>query len=165
MSTNLRSFVPAIYAVGIIMILVALGDLSGTVWPMRPGDVGWRYGAMGISSNYLVTPIFGLLLLSSAAALASHRGFLRFLALLAIVISAAIAAAIALFALDTVQMRQGAEAGAKWVTGVSATIASVKFVCAATVLFILGLGGLRGAKVAVTDRSGRERSGLVVGTS
>ena len=62
MITNpLRPFVPAIYAVGIVMLLVAIGDYSGQLWPFRPTDVGWRYGAVGIFSNFLVTPFVGWL--------------------------------------------------------------------------------------------------------
>lgn len=167
MITNpLRPFVPAIYAVGIVMLLVAIGDYSGQLWPFRPTEVGWRYGAVGIFSNFLVTPVFALLLIGAAAAVGGHRIMLRILGVIGIGFTAALLVSIALFSLDALQVRQQAEPGAKWLTTISASMAAAKLLMAAAVSFILGLGTLKASKViGGPERQGRERTGLVVGTS
>ena len=112
-------------------------------------------------SQFLVTPTFGWLLLMTAAAIGGHFTVLRFLGVLAIVISAAMVASVALFSLDTIQIRQGADQGGKFVTAVSATFASIKIALASVVVFLVGLGGLKSGR----GSSERRRGGLVVGAS
>ena len=69
----------------------------------------------------------------------------------------------ALFSLDAVQFRQGAAPDAQWLTTVSASIAVGKYIAAAIVLFLTGMGGLQGAKAMAGPKG--ERAGLVVGAS
>lgn len=164
-NSSLRPFVPALYLVGVVMVVIALGDFLGNVWPFRPTAVDWRYSALGILSGFLVTPLFGLLLLAAGAALGGHGKMLRALGVVGILIAAFLLASIALFALDALQVRQQAAPGAKWVTAVSSLIAGAKYLLGSVVALMIGQGAFQAARAGAPSARSRGQGGLVVGAS
>jgi hypothetical protein len=151
--TVARSLGVAVYAVGILIMLISAGDFISNVWPWRVGAVDWRYGAIGILSTYLVTPIVGLLLVTITAALLEHTAFLRTLAVACVVMSMILTVAVIAFLLDSLQVRQGVQPTSKWFTTVSFMIAAVKHFLAIGTLAILGRSAWRA--------SGRDGEGPV----
>jgi hypothetical protein len=105
--TVARSLGVAVYAVGALIVVISVGDFISNVWPWRVGAVDWRYGAIGIMSTYLVTPIVGLLLVTITAALLEQTAFLRALAVGYIVMAMFLTVAVVAFLLDSLQVRQG----------------------------------------------------------
>src|SRR5687768_7635051 len=68
------------YAVGGLFILIPFLDNVISVWPFRLGEVAWRFGAVGLFSRSLLTPLLGLFLLLGLSILAEHRLFTRVVA-------------------------------------------------------------------------------------
>lgn len=95
----------ASYFVALMFIVLALADILTNAWPWDFGSEQWRFGMVGIASNYLMSIIFGLLLAALTAALAEHRQVLRVVAGLTgagVVILMLLAFT---FSLDTIQVR------------------------------------------------------------
>ncbi len=72
-----RSIVWAIYAVALVLLVSPLVDLIGAIWPPRMGEVSWRFGAFGLTTGALVSPILGLAMLKVAGVLLEHRAVVR----------------------------------------------------------------------------------------
>ncbi|MEO8448706.1 MAG: hypothetical protein ABI647_02885 [Gemmatimonadota bacterium] len=133
----------AIYAVGIMIVLVALGDFMSNVWPWRMGAVDWRYGSLGILSTFLVTPTLGMLIIVLNAAYLGHRGLLRSLGLICILGAAGLTVVVVAFLLDSLEVRRSVTEDAKWFTTISFMIAAAKHAIALVTLSLLGLGCLK----------------------
>ena len=54
-------------------------DLASTLFPFRMGDLGWRYGFMGLMASYLNTPILAILLAMGLSYAFRHKITLRIL--------------------------------------------------------------------------------------
>lgn len=102
--TMRRVAVPA-YLVAAILVLFPVSDAVATVWPLRPGDVAWRFGAGGLVSRSLVSPFLGLLITFTVALLLDHRRTLRVFAVITALLAISFGSLALLFALDSVQMR------------------------------------------------------------
>lgn len=94
-----------VYTVALIMLVMPLVDAVAAIGTFSPTMYTWRFGAMGVLSSNIITPLFGLLLTLAVAALRQHRWVLRILAVLGFVTGAVLLAAMAMFVLDTLQMR------------------------------------------------------------
>ena len=136
--------IAALYVTAVLLILVPFGDLSLGASPLRPVDVEWRYGAVGLASRTLLTPLLGLLIAVLTAIAAGHPRALVFLsaasalgALLLVVTSGG-------FLLDHIQMRNQVRPASIRVFDMAGMQALVKLVAVAVALMILALGG-RGA--------------------
>ena len=128
----------AIYAVGLMILLVALGDFMSNVWPWRLGAVDWRYGSLGILSTFLVTPTVGMLIITLNAVNLGHRALVRALGLIVIVGAAALTVVLVAFLLDSLEVRRAVAEDSKWFTTVSFVIAAGKHLVAIVTLSLLG---------------------------
>lgn len=102
---NRRPLLMALYAVGITLILATVLEPALRVWPLRPGDIGWRFGAVGLAANTLAGVVFGLGWLLGVALLLGHRKVLRALAVLSLIVGVVSLAVLGFFALDYLQLR------------------------------------------------------------
>lgn len=93
------------YVVGALLVLVPLSDAVLSIWPFRPGEVSWRFGAFGVTNGALMTPLVGLLTVFAAALLLGHHRVLRTLSVLCGVGAVVLLLVSGLFVLDAVQMR------------------------------------------------------------
>jgi hypothetical protein len=85
--------------------LVPALDLASNLLPFAPGNLRWRYGAVGLTTGFLLTPLLGVALASAVAVQLEHRrmrGVLRVLHALTVI---AFLLAAGLFALDVLQLR------------------------------------------------------------
>ena len=98
---------PAAYLLAFALFITPLLDATTRILPMRPGDVGWRFGAMGIVFNTLVTPLLGMFLAMLAAAVLGHRRTLRWLSVASYAATVVVALSLLLFVLDYPQARAG----------------------------------------------------------
>ena len=102
---GLRSLAGALYFASALLLAVPFIDLGTNVWPIRAGDIAWRYGTVGLLSGFLLTPLLGLCIAAVVAAgLAQHRA-LRALGILSALGAAALLGVTVLFTLDTIQFR------------------------------------------------------------
>lgn len=93
-----------LYFVAFLFILFPLVDFGLNVWPLRFGDVSWRYGAVGLLSQFFITPLLGLALAWAIAEANDDRGTRLFLSILCAVGAVFLAIALVGFALDVVQV-------------------------------------------------------------
>jgi hypothetical protein len=100
-----RRLAPCLYLVAFILIVVPLFDATMSTAPFRPGNVQWRFGAVGLLSSTLLTPGLGFLLAVVTAVTLQHVLMQRILAILSWVAVAAVLALLVLFTLDALQTR------------------------------------------------------------
>jgi hypothetical protein len=100
-----RRLAPCLYLVAFILIVLPLFDAAMSTVPFRPGNVQWRFGAIGLLSSTLLTPGLGSLLAVVTAVTLQHVLVQRILAILSWVAAAAVLALLVLFTLDALQTR------------------------------------------------------------
>jgi hypothetical protein len=100
-----RRLAPCLYLLAVILIVVPLFDAASTTLPFRPGNVQWRFGAVGLFSNTLLTPGLGYLLAVVTAVMLQHVRTQRALAILSWVAIVALAGLLVMFTLDALQTR------------------------------------------------------------
>lgn len=142
----LRSLAPACYIIAALLLLLPASDYLIDAWPFRPDVVDWRYGVEGLISNYVLSPLLGLLLASVTAAWLNQTAVLRWLSLLAWIGAVLLVLVLGGFLLDSLHVRGGAPADARWVTTSSFVLAAAKILVAALTLIILGVCDLRAAR-------------------
>jgi len=142
----LRRLTPALYVVAAVFILSPLVDVVTNFYPLDPGSVQWRYGAVGIMSNYLISAVFGLLLGTCIAAIAGGRMARWMFTILDLATAAVLILVLALFSLDVLQLRNVVRPEAADMFKIGALKAALKLVMVAVALALLGIGGLRAAR-------------------
>jgi hypothetical protein len=135
-----------IYFVVLLLIALPVLDYATNMWPIRLGDVDWRYGAVGLLSAYLLTPLVGIVLLLGVAIGLQHRRIVRILSVVNIVVALLIAFAVVFYALDMLQLRGGVPDEARPRFDVGAAKATVKHVAVAMGLAWLGFVGARASR-------------------
>ena len=105
--TDVRWLAPVAYLLALYLVITPLLEALTLVLPVRPGEVGWRFGAMGIAFNTLVTPLLGLFLAMLAAAVLGNRRMLRGLSVASYTATVVLALGLVLFVLDYLQSRAG----------------------------------------------------------
>lgn len=146
---NLLRYVRALYAVGLMLVVVPLVDLALRSSQTEIGTLNWRFGIVGLLFGNYGTLILGAALIGFAAAILGDRGVLRAVGGAALVMAVLTLALLVLFALDAVQLRQLVAYNVKRQVGLSSLGAAVTGGLGTIVWFLVG----RGAMTA--SRSGR----------
>jgi hypothetical protein len=133
------------YAVAFLLCALPLVDTTLGVWPPRGGEIAWRFGAAGMFSRALMTPLLGLFLAFAIALLLGHRRTLRTLSLLCALGAAGTLGTVLLFALDMIRMRAQVNPQAQTAFQIASVAAMVKYVIGALVLASLAVCAWRGA--------------------
>jgi hypothetical protein len=160
-----RSIVWALYAVALVLLVSPLVDLVGAVWPPRMGEVSWRFGAFGLTTSALVSPILGFAMLKVAGVLLEHRGVVRTVAVIDLILLLVVLGGLAFFALDFVQLRATLAASSLGQYDMAGFKAAVNGLLEVIVLGWMGVAGLRAASGpgnGAAQHGGREE-GLIVG--
>lgn len=134
--------VPA-YAMASLLILFPLLDTALSVIPPRFGEVAWRFGATGLFSRALMTPLLGLLLAFAVALLREHRKIQRAIAIVSAVVAVVVVGAIGMFVLDAVQMRSQVSPQAKTAFDIASLVALGKFTFGLLILVAFTISGWR----------------------
>ena len=135
-----------LYAVGALFVVMPILDVVAQVWPPSPGSAPWRYGTVGLGANYLISIVFGLLLITAVATWQWHRRTLRFMGILVAALAILAVIATVAFVLDVIQLRPQvphSQPGAVHLFDVGALKAVVKYLLAAVALAWVALGALR----------------------
>lgn len=159
-----RTVVGALIPVGLLLIASPLADLLAALLPMRPGEVSWRFGAYGLLTNALVTPILGLAIIEVVSGLRHQRRATAAIAVVCGLLALLLVGGFALFVLDYVQLRQAVGIAARGPYDSAAIKAMIVAGLEAAVLLWLAIAGFRASGVAdaAKGRRHRERVGLVV---
>jgi hypothetical protein len=159
---SLRRMTPAAYVVALVFILSPLVDVVTNFYPFDPGSVQWRYGAVGIMSNYLISAVFGLLLGTFAAALSGHTRVLWTFIALNFVLAVALVLILGLFSLDVVQLRNLVRPEAAEMFKIGAAKAALKLLMVAVSLLLMGIVGFRAVRADTGNRKSRKDAPLLV---
>ena len=134
------------YVFGLAFIVTAGIDLFTTVWPVRPTDMAWRYGFLGLSAGYLQTPTLGLLLILLTAWWEGRVLLVKAVGVVCVVGALALLPAMGLFALDVLTMRAVRAAEMQSAVMAGGVFQEVKYALSAVVLGCMGFGALSSAK-------------------
>ena len=150
----LESLAGPLYVLALLLVVTPPVDVLANVWPLRLGEVSWRYGTVGASSGYLLTPLLGLALACLIAIACRQRLMLRVLSVVCLVAGVMLVIAAIDFALDAAQLRHTVPTTptlARWAFDVGAAKAIFKHLSAAVGLFWLGLATRRARRALGSD--------------
>lgn len=152
-----------IYFLAFLYLFLSLVDYLAYIWPLTPGQVNWRYGAIGLVGGFLLTPLMGLVLLLLVAGYLEHRGVRVLTGVLSGTLAIILLLGTMLFLLDALQMRGTiAEAARPSFDGTTAK-AVLKMVSGAICAAWIALVSV--SKLPSRAGSRREARPLVVGAS
>ena len=159
---EVRRLAPVAYLLALYLVITPLLDALTRVLPVRPSDVGWRFGAMGLVFNTLVTPLLGLFLGMLAAVVLGHRRMLRWLSTVSYMATVTLALGLVLFMLDYVQARAGVvaerQSGVDIVSWKAVFLGALGMIVAGS----LGRAGWNASRTVAKDR--KTDTIMVVGT-
>ncbi len=134
------------YLVASLLIVFPVFDSVAQLWPLNPSNLQWRFGALGLASQALMTPLLGLLLLSVVARLAGHSRGQFLIGLLSLGFALACLGTGGLFGLDAPEVRELIPAEAQPAFQVSAAVALAKYLLVAVIAGVFGRAGVREAR-------------------
>jgi hypothetical protein len=156
------------YSVAALLVLFPLLDSAISVFPPRFGEIAWRFGAAGLFSRALMTPILGLLLAFSLALLLEHSRVQRAISVFSALVGVVVIAVVGLFLLDAMQMRAQVRPEAKTAFDVASLVALGKYGIGTLVLAAFSVSGWRSSRGAFASkkrvRSRRGTGDLVMGS-
>ena len=150
---NRTTVARAMYVVAIMLIVATLSDALPALWPFRLGAAEWRFGAVGLMSSALMTPLLGAFLILAAAAALDHRRVLTVSSWLLFALVVVLVAVAVVFALDFLEVR----------TRIQERVRPAALGAAAKAAWKLGVGGIVSLVMAFSSRRmakrlGRERA-------
>lgn len=134
------------YLILAMMIFFPLLDALLTVWPLRGGEVSWRFGAVGMFSRALMSPVFGLILIFGLALIYEHRVVQRVIGVLAVIAALGTASASVIFVLDALQMRAQVQPQMQTAFDVASVVALGKLLVLSVILIVLGIAAFRSSR-------------------
>lgn len=160
-----RPLFASAYAVGSILVILPLLQVVLLIWPPRPSELTWRFGAAGVIGNALLLPLLGTALVIYAASLLEHRRFLRMVASSSLLLSLGLLALLTLFSLDAMQLRASVNPAVTAQYDTSSANAAVSFLLTTLTWGWLGIGGLVASRKpkGMSDRSPAITTPVVVG--
>lgn len=162
-----------IYLCASLLVMMPALNLI-VLWPIRPEQHAWRFGAVGVLANTLPLPTVGIALLIIAAVLGEHRNLLRFFSTVAILLSVMLFVIIAGFLLDAVETRQqvmmleaqqAVSAGSRRTFDINTIKAALQALLAALAAAVMGGAGWRSARELRGSKSKprRDQAPLIAG--
>lgn len=100
-----RRLTAAAYLVAGMLVAIPLLDTTLAVLPAHTGQASWRFGALGLYGQAVMTPMLGLLMACAVATLAGHLRLLRGLAVACGLSAVLCALAIGLLAWDLIHLQ------------------------------------------------------------
>jgi hypothetical protein len=155
-----RLTLPA-YAVCFFFAFSFFADVATNVWPFNPGNEQWRYGLAAISSNYIVSVLFAVLVTAAVAIANGHRLLARLVGLFSVVGAGVLLVMVIGLLLDYFQVVGTVAQEELTPFRIGFAKAGIKLGIVAIVLLICGIGTFRGAKLLPARVPERERSPLV----
>jgi len=133
-----RRLVGPAYLLGLVLVAFPLLEAALSVFPPSFGEVTWRFGAAGVLSRALMTPLLGDVVLVATSAFAGHRRILWTLGVLNFVAGAAALIVLLLLTLDALQMRSLTRPEALASFDAASVVAALKFFVAVVVTVWIG---------------------------
>jgi hypothetical protein len=155
---RLRVLTVPLSIVAVLMVVTPAFDLLASVWPVQAGSVYWRFGAAGLLSGFLLTPLLGLAIATGVAATVYRSSALLAVGSVCLLGTIAVAALVPLLALDFLQLRGSVPPAEQALFDSAALKAFVKAGTSAIGLALLATANLRLWRAAANEQ--RRRSDL-----
>lgn len=160
--SHVRPLALAGYPVALLLIATSLMDTLPKILPANFGSADWRYGALGLTFNSLVTPLLGLVLAAAAALIARQYRALRVVSVAFLVVAAFALVGGLLFLVDYNGVSSGLSERAASAFRVATWKTALIALLVVPAALWFGIGGLRAASARPADGEGTSGS-LVVG--
>ena len=134
------------YFVALLMVVPPVVDFGLNVLPWRPGQIQWRYGAVGLVSGFLMTTVLGAAMVAGLAAWFGHRWIQRITGILWLISGGLLVLACAGFMLDMLQLRAEVPVEQRWTFDVAGIKAALKNLAGAAALLWLGIVAVRSTR-------------------
>ena len=144
-----------LYLFAFLFITAPALEFLYSTWPMRLGQINWRFGTVGLASQSLMVPLLGVFAVVLAANLLGHRVFQLVLAVVNAFLALVGLAVLAVFALDAIQLRPNVAPAAA--VGYSSAAIKAAFVQLFTIL-MLAVFAWTGLKIWLAERKARRRT-------
>jgi hypothetical protein len=163
MDTTIRRLAPLAYLVAFALVAIPLFDATMTLWPLKFGDIRWRYGAIGLFSNALMIPAIGALIAMTTAAVCDHEITRRVLGAIGVLAALVLVAVAGVFVLDALQARSMVSSRQVLAWKVASGTAVVKLGIGILTCAAMGLAGRRStaAKKAAKEKERASTNVLV----
>lgn len=135
--------VRGLYLLALLMAISPLVEYVTTIWPMRPGDLVWRYGALGLGAGHLPNVTVGLAALLGIAYWRGHRAVFYAVALASAAGAVLILPAMAMFALDVLEFRALREEQLRGAVLISGVLQELKYLVTALAMGCMGIGAMQ----------------------
>jgi hypothetical protein len=156
-----------IYFLTFLLLFLPFLDLVANLLPLNPAAVNWRYGTLGLTSGFLLTPLLGLVMALTVSSLLEHRGVRITVGILGTLVALGLFLGTMLFILDGLQLRTSVAPESKVQFDVGAAKAAIKLVACAVCFALVAFGAFRrlppaaskaqkGARPLVVGGAGRE---------
>jgi chromate transport protein ChrA len=146
LQSDLRTIAWPVYLAGFLTFLLPLVDLLASVWPVRFGQLQWRFGTLGLLSGFTLSPVLGIVMCMLAAAMLEHRVVQRVLGVVNVLGAVLLVAIIVIFSLDWLQYRAAAPDNARRSMDAGSIKAILKHAIVAFTLLWLGIAGWRAGR-------------------
>lgn len=162
-SQSYRPFVKALYPVGALLIIAAVSEPLLQIWPFRPGELRWRFGAVGLMSGAVLGTLFGLVWIMAVAAILDHRRTLRAAAVVSLAGAVVLVVVAGLFSLDFLQLRSSVNPELRGTLDLTVLRALAVLGISISTAVGLGIGGWRSSRPAGRPHAGKtaREAGLV----
>lgn len=162
-----RPWLLGLYALGALLVLQPPVEVISAAWPLRFGEVGWRFGVVGSFQQLATTFVVGVAVIILAAYLLRHRLLLRTAAIVALGVVVLLILGSASFALDYVQLRRMVRPELVHAFDMTSMRAGLSALLSIIALAVLGYTGIMVSRVPAARRVTRREAGegLIVGRS
>jgi len=160
---SIRRLAPAAHCTAAVLILIPTVDYISSALPFRPSAADWRFETLGMISTHLLSPLMGFLLASATAAAVPQPRVSRVIGVLIWVGAIVLLMALGGFVLDSLQVRNAAPAGTRFVSQTAFVLAAAKILLGAVTLMVLGVGNRRAASAYVAPATTRSAPAAIIG--
>lgn len=139
-----------------MLVSFPLVEASAELWPPSHTDLQWRFGALGLGSRALMTPLLGLLVVLAASFVGEHWRAQWVIGVGAWLCALAAGFLAVVFAFDAMHVYGLLEEGAWAAVEIGSAVALAKYLTFAVTSALLGRAGL--AQSPETRRALKERA-------
>jgi hypothetical protein len=99
-----RPLLKGLYPLAALVTLSPILNGVFQVWPLRPTEVMWRFGAVGLITPSILGVVFGTVIVITIAALLGHRRVIRAMSVLSFGMVLVVTGALLMFAMDYLKL-------------------------------------------------------------
>ena len=133
----------AAYFVALLLIVNPIVDVTIAALPFRPGEMTWRFAAIGIFAEGVMTPLLGFLFILLIATYLGHRSVVRAVGWLCAIGFVAFLGVIGLFAVEATSMRELVAEEVQAAFGIASVAALLKHVTGAVGTGLMAVGAFK----------------------